>query len=411
MKTILACLAAVTLLGISCSKDTVKEQYSFYRPVYKTKDAVRTNVRSAAPEPIQVTGKIVWKDNFVFVNDVDRGVHVIDIGDPRTPRQVAFINIPGCVDLAIKDNYLYADCYTDLVSIDISDPAHVVAKQFIPGVFPHRVYYGFTADTSKIITEWVKVDTVIKQPYSELAPRGGGMLVFSALASSAAFPTAGIGITGSLSRFALQRQRLYTVSYSDLKVFNTSNAATPVYTNAVNLGNGNIETIFPYQDKLFIGSRTGMFVYSTQNADQPQQVGQFTHARTCDPVIADGNTAYVTLRGNGSCGGIQNQLDVIDITNITSPKLIKSYMLNAPQGLSKDGNVLFICDGSAGVKVFDATLSTQLVQLKQLACNQPTDVIALQGVAIVIAADGLHLIDYSNLADIREVSHIATATK
>jgi hypothetical protein len=214
-----------------------------------------------------------------------------------------------------------------------------------------------------------------------------------------------------MSRFAMLSQRLYTVSYSDLKVFNTTNPATPAYSRSLSLPNGNIETIFPYQDKLFIGSATGMFIYGTQNADQPQQLGQFTHARACDPVIADNNTAYVTLRGNGTCGGIQNQLDVIDISNIASPKLIKSYLLNAPQGLSKDGNVLFICDGSAGVKVFDATLSTQLVQLKQLACNQPTDVIALQGVAIVIASDGLHLIDYSNLSDIREVSHIATATK
>lgn len=412
MKTILACLAAVMVLGISCSKDTVKEQYSFYRPVYKTKDAVRTNVRSAAPESIQVTGKIVWKDHYVFVNDVDRGVHVIDISDPHAPRKISFISIPGCVDLAIKDNYLYADCYTDLVTIDISDPAHVVAKQFIPGVFPHRVYYGFTADTSRIITEWIKVDTVINQRYNEVAPRGGGgLLIFSSLAMPAAFSTAGIGITGSMSRFAMEPQRLYTVSYNDLKVFNTVNPAAPAYLRSVTLPNGNIETIFPYQDKLFIGSGTGMFIYSTQNADQPQQLGQFTHARTCDPVIADNNTAYVTLRGNGRCGGIQNQLDIIDITNVTSPKLIKSYMLNAPQGLSKDGNLLFICDGSAGVKVFDATLSTQLLQLKQLACDQPTDVIAIQGIAIVVAADGLHLIDYSNPSDIREVSHITTATK
>jgi hypothetical protein len=288
-----------------------------------------------------------------------------------------------------------------------------VAKQFIPGVFPHRIYYGFTADTSRIITEWVKVDTVINMPYRDLAPRNnwGGLLFLSSMSTPAASSTAGIGITGSMSRFAMLSQRLYTVSYSDLKVFNTTNPATPAYSRSLSLPNGNIETIFPYQDKLFIGSATGMFIYGTQNADQPQQLGQFTHARACDPVIADNNTAYVTLRGNGTCGGIQNQLDVIDISNIASPKLIKSYLLNAPQGLSKDGNVLFICDGSAGVKVFDATLSTQLVQLKQLACNQPTDVIALQGVAIVIASDGLHLIDYSNLSDIREVSHIATATK
>ena len=67
-------------------------------------------------------------------------------------------------------------------------------------------------------------------------------------------------------------------------------------TNKVNVGSWNVETIFPFKDKLFIGSQNGMFVYNINNADNPSLVGQFSHVQSCDPVIADDDYAYVTLR-------------------------------------------------------------------------------------------------------------------
>src|SRR5205085_8881016 len=127
---------------------------------------------------------------------------------------------------------------------------------------------------------------------------------------------AGKGISGSMARFALLDKRMYTVSNSDLKTFNIANASAPSYISTVAMMNGNIETIFPYQDKLFIGSQTGMFIYQTQNIDKPQLQGQFTHVRSCDPVIADNGFAYVTLKSDGICGGTSNQLDILTIADM-----------------------------------------------------------------------------------------------
>ena len=69
----------------------------------------------------------------------------------------------------------------------------------------------------------------------------------------------------------------------------------------------------------------------------------------------DDTLAYVTLRTGTNCGGNLNTLDVVNIKDINSPKLVMSYGLTNPHGLGKDGDLLFICDGTAGLKVYDAS--------------------------------------------------------
>lgn len=46
-------------------KDTVKEQYTFYRPVYITKESVRAGIKTIQPTAIVQPGKIVVKDAFL----------------------------------------------------------------------------------------------------------------------------------------------------------------------------------------------------------------------------------------------------------------------------------------------------------------------------------------------------------
>jgi len=403
MKNTCFVLLLLSMFTLSCTKDKVDEQYTFFRPVYATRETVKANIKSSAPELLQNPGKLVIKDNILYLNDLDKGIHVIDISHPAQLQQLAFIHIPGCIDMAINGNFLYADCYTDLEVLDITNPLQITVKQDLPGIFPHRFYNNFMADTTKVIRQWVRVDTVVSHRFSETvnySPRKEWML-FSA--SSAAMTTtgAGLGIAGSMARFAQLNQRLYTVSSDDLKVFNVTREDKPSYVKSVDLQNGNIETIFPYTDKLFIGSQTGMFIYDAANPDQPVKLGQFMHNRSCDPVIADGPYAYVTLRSGSFCGGVSNQLDVIDIKQLTSPQLVKSYSLSAPAGLAKDGKLLLICDGKEGLKIMDATHPAAITLLGRIPGIDTYDVIALNGTALVVAKDGVYTIDYTNPAQPR----------
>jgi hypothetical protein len=407
------------LLFSACLKDTVKESYTFYRPVYHTRDEVKSNIKSSAPGAIVQTGKIVVKDHYLFLNEIDEGIHVIDIADPAKPVNLAFIAIPGCVDLAINGNYLYADCYTDLVTLDITNPASVLVKQFINGVFPRRFYSNFKADTTKVIKSWVRVDTTVSRRFSQtftnslltnnLVYMSASGMLYSA--SSAAKSAAGIAISGSLARFALQNNRMYAVNNNELKVFNTTSADAPKFVSTLALADGDIETIFPYKNKLFIGGQAGMYIYEASNPDAPTKFSKFTHARSCDPVIADDKYAYVTLSGGSACGGFSNQLDVIDLSNIANPTLIKSYPLTSPKGLSIDGPVLLVCDGKDGLKIFNAANPNNVTLLQKVPGFEPTDVIALGGYAIAVAKDGIYLVNYSNPASAAVVGKIQVAAK
>ena len=59
--------------------------------------------------------------------------------------------------------------------------------------------------------------------------------------------------------------------------------------------------------------------------------------------------------------------------------------MTRPQGLSKDGNLLFICDGPDGLKVYDASHVQNLKHLKTIGGMETYDVIAYNKRAIVVA--------------------------
>jgi hypothetical protein len=409
------CIFAVTTLA-GCFKDFVQRTYTYtyYKPVYKTTAEVRLNIKSNAPQPIERPGKIFLLGNYIFLNEIDKGVHVINNSDPSHPVISAFIDIPGNMDIAVKDNILYADLYTDVAAIDISNPQNAVLKKIVEGVFPHRYYNsGFLADSTKVIATWEKRDTTITEDVNVQRWLQEDRTFFMAYAASGSSggSTASIapyGIGGSMARFTLANNRLYTVSNTDLDVFNVSVAADPQAVTTKNIG-WSIETIFPLMNQLFIGSQSGMYVYDISNPDNPVQSGQFSHVTSCDPVIADQNFAYVTLRSGTACQGFTNELDILKLNNSNDPSLVKVYQFSNPHGLAKDGSTLFICDGNAGVKIFDASDVMNLKAIKQINDVQAYDVIAFNGRALVVAADGLYQYSYADLSNVRLLSKIAVS--
>ncbi len=401
----------------ACVKDKCTSRYSYWEPVYKTKAEVRANVKNNTSKEIERPGKIYIKGNYIFLNEVDKGIHIIDNSNPAAPRQISFIDIPGNLDMAVKGNILYADFYTDLVAIDISNPQGVVVKKFTENVFPERVWgNGFSPNPNMVIADWIKKDTVVpidcnggsgffgsgpnvRTDVLFLSSSSGGI----GANSSASSPQ---GVGGSMARFTIVNDYMYAVSNTALNVVSISNPADPVFNNRVNIGWG-IETIYPFNNRLFIGSNSGMFVYDIANPTAPVQLSSFSHARSCDPVIADNNYAFVTLRSGTTCQGFTNQLDVVDISNISSPVLKKTYQLSNPHGLSKDGNTLIICDGKAGLKFYNAADVNDLKLLATISSGETFDVIAMNGWALVVSDDGLYQYDYSSLNNIRLLSKLA----
>jgi hypothetical protein len=412
--TMASMLFALPFCFFACKKNDCQKAYTYtyYEPVYKSKDEVRANIKSNAPRPIEKPGKIYILGNTIFLNETDKGIHVIDNKNPSNPRNIAFIDIPGNIDIAVKGSILYADMYTDLVALDITDPSRIIVKKFVDSLFPYRYYgSGFVAESmtsrNTVIAEWVRRDTTVMiscdDPGWTFDFLSGRPQFFSATTANSSASASPVGVGGSMARFTIMNDRLYTVSTSDLSIYNISNAADPTYSNRIRLG-WNIETIYPFKDKLFIGSQSGMFIYNVVNADAPAAAGQFSHTRSCDPVIADDNYAYITLRSGSMCQGFTNELDIVKLNNITDMALLKVYPLKNPHGLSKDGDLLFICDGEAGLKLYDASNQMDLKHVKTIPNLDAYDVIAQNKIALVVAKDGLYQYNYANNSNIRLLS-------
>ncbi|HJY24023.1 MAG TPA: hypothetical protein VJ279_14110, partial [Hanamia sp.] len=123
------------------------------------------------------------------------------------------------------------------------------------------------------------------------------------------------------------------------------------------------------------------------------------------------NYAYVTLRSGSMCQGFTNQLEVLQLNNFINPQLIKTYPFANPHGLSKDGNLLFICDGADGLKIYNASDVSNLQLMKQFSNIETYDVIAYNHLALVVAKDGLYQYDYSDINNIHLVSKIGISKK
>ena len=403
-------LAVVGLLLVllqGCLKDKMTHTYTLLRPVYQTKEAVKANIKSNPPKDIQSPGKIFIYGNYIFLNEIDKGVHVIDNSDPSHPVAKAFIDIPGNVDIAVKGTTLYADMYGDLITVDIADPLHAGLLNDLPNVFPERIYAnGFVADNGRLIVDWLKKDTTVEEELQQNVPVN--YLLFAAAdVKFFSGPTAlsAPGLSGSMARFSLVNNCLYTVDHHTLKTFSLAAAAVPVLASTVNAG-WDIETIYPLKDKLFLGSMGGMFVFDISNPLNPALQSNFVHARACDPVVADDHYAYITLRAGTTCGASKNELQIVDINNVLSPSLYKTVAMINPHGLSKDGDVLFVCDGTAGLKVYDARNPAALQLVKQVTDGETYDVIAWNKNALVVTKDGLWQYDYSHLNNIQLRSKI-----
>ena len=207
---------------------------------------------------------------------------------------------------------------------------------------------------------------------------------------------ASTGAGGSTARFTIAGNYLYVVDNLSLKAFDISSNTTPVYKSKTEIGI-NIETIFPYQDKLFIGSSSTMYIYSLSDPSRPTQLGkaEYTIRMSCDPVVARDSVAYATLRSTGRCGGSQSTLVVYNIKNISSPILMNTVFLTTPYGLGIKNNSLYVCDGQNGIRVFNITNAYDPVRVSEIRASNTTfyDVIPYANILIAQVNDGFILYD------------------
>lgn len=130
-------------------------------PIYSKAELSR-EVKAVSARNTVKAGKIYTFGDYLFQNEIDSGVHIINYADKQHPQKTAFISIPGCTELAVEDHFLYANNYNDLIVIDLSQLPTIKITSRVPNAFPatSQMYppengYFECVDLSKgIVTGW-----------------------------------------------------------------------------------------------------------------------------------------------------------------------------------------------------------------------------------------------------------------
>lgn len=441
MKKIQHALVFLFLVGsITACKNKIIQTttYTANDPVYMTYEELRTSVQNENSRQLEVPGKIYLYGKYILVNEFQKGIHVYDNTDPSSPKHVAYINIPGNIDMAIKNDILYADSYVDLVAIDISDPVASREVGRVQDALSYTIPAGFDMNypvANIDETKGVVIDYVVREVtetcegadcgtfYSR--PDNGTsnafdaqpQLTFAASAEnnvrSTVMPQSENGIAGSMARFMMLKEHLYLiVDQETVKVFNLGSPAAPQevasFNPNANNWSGQIETLFSFNGHMFIGSTNGMSIYDVSNESNPVYEGNYSHFTSCDPVVANEELAFVTLRTGTTCGGWINQLDVLDINDMRNPFQIGTYQMTNPHGLGLDNDekLVFVCDGASGLKVFNFEDPSNLKEVATVAM-EATDVIPHMGVLHIIGANGLDMYKYDAEGQLSWVGQIS----
>lgn len=420
MKKLTFLLLITGLFVLPGCKDYVDEYvtYTVNEPVFMSASEFRSAVDMEGPKPIEKQGKIVFYDEYLYISQPEKGIHIIDNRNPSDPRNIAFIELLGNADMHVRNNMLYADSYVDLVWFDINDPAKPVLKGRKEEVFPEALpltengfgidYDKFADRGNKVVVGWKTVEK--KELVRNYKPRWwswGGVTEDLVYNDAASYSGGGVGVVGSMSRFAIYQDNLYTVMNNMLGIFDLS-GETPVKTGEDIYVGFSVETIFSYKNCMFMGTPTGMIIYSLEDPLKPERQSMITHVFGCDPVVVENDIAYVTVRSGTFCGQDANELIVVDVSDVKKPQHIVTYNMKNPKGLGIDNGTLFVCDD--GLRVFNAENPSAIMYKDNILAHfkdiDGFDVIPFNNVLMMIAEDGIYQYDYTDVKSIRRLSRL-----
>ena len=227
-------------------------------------------------------------------------------------------------------------------------------------------------------------------------------------------------ISGKYNTILVVGEYMYAVNNSELITFDLSDDSNPQEINKQDVGR-DIENIYHSENTLFIGSRAELHIYAINTDGVPTKKSSTEYVAfgdgdttPCDPVVASQDVAYVTLSTSFSnfddpCGSTLevNELRAYNVQDLSSPQIMSIVPMHNPQGLSIDGDYLFVSDGTAGFSVFEVEHNGLLELVASIDGFAAYDLIAKDGKLLVVSPDEIRQYDYSDINDIRLYSSLS----
>ena len=385
MKTIKLTILAVMAILAGCTDTAdITVTYTKGTAIYGDLEAIRSiPVYEGARGVIVNAGKLFSNEEFLLIGEEGEGIHVFNNADSENPTAIGFLNIPGNREFYVKDNTIFAESFYDMVKIDISDPMaprlvtrleNAISSELTNMLGETLIGFEFETVTEKIH----KDDDIHAQIMASSGP-----LYYDYeqnLIPPSAVPTSFAGssnfATGSINRIAELDGYVYVIGNSKLSVYDNNGEFRQIFSNFVGW---QMETVFPFNDRLFIGTRNSVDIYNISDPANPAYESGFWHATSCDPVLpVDGDIAYATLRTGDEvfCPGDDNSLVVLDVSNLNFVDQLQEFDMESPYGLTMIDDRLYVGEGPNGLKIFDASNRRNLQLIEHDRSIQAYDVLA-----------------------------------
>jgi hypothetical protein len=328
------------------------------------------------------------------------------------------------LDLAIIDDHLYVDMFSSLAVFDIRDVLSPKFKESytIENVFDYDAFWNFPFEiweepnsyveyrefpdkTKGIVVDWHTETIREKRSLYDYRYYNDGAIPDVVLSSEDGNIDVGqqTSSAGSMTRFLPINGYLYTINFNELVLFQIGSDYKPSPWIKKNTQT-QAETLFQLNDLLFVGSVNGMLVYDVSDAADPEYINRIEHMRSCDPVVADTNYAYVTLRGGTNCFTEVNELQIIEIHDLQNLSVVSRKDMFNPYGLGIYDDHLIICDGTAGIKIVDVSTPAEPNIVNSTPIQFAYDVIIDYPNALIVGDTDLYQYDISNLPEMQFIS-------
>lgn len=159
---LLTCLCFVACDGNWIENSTDGQSVLAWVPIYAKPSELQAIAVTGA-QPTVKAGKIYAYGNYIFQNDQNKGIHIIDNSIPSQAKKLAFINIPFSTELAIKGRYLYTNSVSDLLVFDLADLQAPKLLKRVKDAFPvvlqdhppfSYVYFECPDPSKGIVVDW-----------------------------------------------------------------------------------------------------------------------------------------------------------------------------------------------------------------------------------------------------------------
>lgn len=176
IKSLILCACLTVLLagsgGCEFKNDPPADEIvDGFVPVYGTEEF--SEIRLLSSKKVKNPGRIYVYGGYLFINELKEGIHVFKNDEPTSPEPVAFIQMLGNEDMAIKDGVLYANHSGNLVALSLNDLSsiHVLGELPLSGWHygipaPSGHHFQCIEPSRGIVVDWMKAKLTNPECYA-----------------------------------------------------------------------------------------------------------------------------------------------------------------------------------------------------------------------------------------------------